>query len=100
MEKIHTIIIKVAEALGPSFDAYFEVEATNDFVSHERFKYPNRKTAIEVARALSLNYSNVAVHAVFEYGGGAQTIKRTIYLEECEDEDIVITADGILKEEE
>ena len=100
-------ILDVAEGFGKTFEAAFEVECTNDFEKIRTFRYNERATAIHVAQALSEDYKCVAVHAVFshvistEAGLVEKSLKSTVYLEECEDEDIVITENGIeVKEEE
>jgi len=86
-------------------NAYFEVECTNDYVRVERFRYERREIAIEVAKSQTIHFSEVAVHAVFSYVGDwdeetknypLKTLKRTIYHEVCDDEDVVITADGAI----
>ena len=106
VESKNYTILRVAKAFGETFNAQFEVESTNDFVNIERFVYKDKETAVAVARALTLNYKNVAVHAALTYTGDLKddykkfTLKRTIYLEECEDEDEVITENGIQGEEE
>lgn len=93
-------VIRAMNAAG-----YFEVECTNDFHDVEKFRYDNEKVAREVAKALTVSYSNVAVHAVIcympEYNKETKSyeersLKRTIYLHECEDENIVITAEGAI----
>ena len=94
-------ILEVAKGFNNTFDAAFEVECTNDFENIRRFRYGSRETAIQVARALSFDYKAVAVHAVFshaiqdENGWKEVAIKQTVYLEECEDENVVITENGI-----
>lgn len=99
-------ILEVAKGFDNTFEAAFEVECTNDFENIRCFRYGNRELAIEVARALSFDYKAVAVHAVFshtikdESGWKEVAIKKTVYREECEDEDIVITENGIEVEEE
>jgi hypothetical protein len=96
-----TYILDVAAGFGQTFEAAFEVECTNDFENIRTFRYDKKETAIHVAQALSEDYKCVAVHAVFshivktEEGYVEKSLKNTVYLEECEDEDIVITENGI-----
>ena len=94
----HTIL---AVAQSGEFDAYFEVECTNDHAHVERFNYDKKEIAIAVAQSQSIHFKEVAVHAVFSYYGEwngndytLKSLKKTIYHETCEEEDIVLTADG------
>ena len=96
-------ILGVVSAMNAT--GYFEVECTNDFQDVEKFRYENERVAREVAKALTVSYSNVAVHAVVcympEYDHDAKkyverSLKKTIYLHECEDENLIITADGAI----
>ena len=89
--------------------AYFEVQCTNDYEKVETFHYDRKEIAIEVAKALTINYTDVYVHAVFSYIGSwdeeaeeypLKTLKKTIYEERCESEDVVITADGAIPADE
>lgn len=86
-------------------DAYFEVQCTNDYVKVETFRYDEKKTAIEVAKSQTIHFTDVYVHAVFSYIGDwdeerreypLKTLKKTIYEEHCESDDVVITADGAI----
>lgn len=85
--------------------AYFEVQCTNDYEKVETFHYDRKEIAIEVAKSQTIHFTDVYVHAVFSYIGKSdeeaqqyplKTLKKTIYEQHCESEDMVITADGAI----
>ncbi len=76
-----------------NLEAYYEVEATNDYENMEIFVYDNDVTAIEVARALSISFSEVAVHLVVESLVTKDKLSKTIYTLKNSDEEAIAEAE-------
>ena len=60
-------------------EAWYQVRATNDYETIEIFVYPTKIIAMEVARALSINFKEVVVDVCIEAQAQNERLCKTIY---------------------